>query len=66
MPAGQKKGAPKIKRAGRHKAKIERYYAFVYPRRKIRHLLKHNGWQAAWKWAEERNLTHMVPPKPKE
>jgi len=52
-----KKGAPKIKRLGRHKAKIERYYANVYPRRKLLRILKNNGVKEARAWAEK-HLAH--------
>ena len=48
-----KKGAPKIKRLGRHKAKIERYYAKVYPRHKLLRILKNNGIKAAKAWADK-------------
>jgi len=59
-----KKGPNKIKRAGRHKEKIKRYYAKRYFENKIRNIIRGESWEAAWKWASERNVTHLMPKKP--
>ena len=41
--ASEKKGAVKVKRAGRKKLYIARYYLLVYGPRKEKRILKHNG-----------------------
>jgi len=38
-----KRGAPKVRHAGRHKAKIEHYYANHYPYNKLRRILRSCG-----------------------
>lgn len=44
------KGLPK--RTGRRAAKYARYYASTMPGRKLRHLLRRNGGDAARAWAQ--------------
>lgn len=52
-----RKGAPKVKHLGRSGPRtqryLENYYTRVYPRRKLRRILRNNGLQAARKWARE-------------
>lgn len=47
--AQSKKGKPRS--AGKHKSKYIGYFTLVEPKRKLRHLLKHNGPVEAYKWA---------------
>lgn len=60
-PGHGRRGAAKVKHAGRRSAKTQRYYDRVYIPRKIRHMLKNNGYKFAWAWACKRNVTHMMP-----
>lgn len=48
-----KRGAAKVRRLGKHKQQIQRYYERTYPRRKIRHLLRNNTVREARAWAEK-------------
>jgi uncharacterized protein YukJ len=61
-----KKGAPKIKRAGRHKAKIQKYYLSTLPRKKIRNILKNQGYEAAKKWAFDHGVAGILVELTKE
>lgn len=57
MPGRSKqggKGSAKTKRLGRRKAQIVHYYAYIYPLRKLRRILRHNGMAAAKEWAISR------------
>ncbi len=58
-----RKGAGKVKRLGRTKTQIAHYYARVYAPRKIRHMLKSNGYRFALAWAQKNNCSHLVPDK---
>ena len=51
-----KRGAAKIKHLGSRKALIARYYAVVYWPRKLRHVLKNNGVNAAHSYADKHGL----------
>ena len=48
-----RKGAAKVKHLGRRKEQIARYYARTYVPRKLRHILKNNGVDAARSWADK-------------
>lgn len=51
--ARPKKGAAKVRHLGRRKAQIAKYYAQTYAPRKLRHILKNNGVDAARSWADK-------------
>ncbi len=62
MPASPtKKGASKVRHLGRSKSKIERYYASIYPKRKLRHILLNNGVAAAKAWADKYTAQSFLP-----
>lgn len=51
------KGLPKRYKKREHK--IKAYFATVYPRRKIRRILKHNGHAAAKAWADAHAILYI-------
>lgn len=51
-----KKGAAKVRHLGRKKNKILRYYAQIYPRTKLRRILRHNGINSARSWAMKNGI----------
>jgi hypothetical protein len=55
-----KKGANKIKRAGCRKGLIARYYAVVYPARKLKRILHNNGSAAAQSWAAKHQCLNLL------
>lgn len=59
MPVHKKKAKGLPKRAGKRKAKRERYYATGYLRNKLHRILARNGEVAARAWAKE-NLADGV------
>ncbi len=60
-PGHGRKGAAKVKRLGRNKAKILKYYSKVWAPRKIRHMLRHNGYPFAQSWAEKNGCGYLLP-----
>ena len=55
-----KRGAAKVRHLGRRKAQIARYYDYTYPRRKLLHILKNNGLDAARSWAAKHGVTAIL------
>jgi|GEM_PF-3440206 len=55
-----KKGAAKVRRLGRNKAKIARYYETAYPTKKLRNILKNNGMPAATSWGMKHMATAIL------
>jgi len=51
-----KKGAAKVRHLGRRKSQIARYYAVTYYPRKLRHVFRNNGVNAARSYADKHGL----------
>lgn len=60
-PGHGRRGAPKVKHLGRTKVQIARYYLHTYAQRKIRHMLRANGFFFARAWAQARHCEHLLP-----
>lgn len=57
---GSKKAKGLPKRYGKRAHKFAAYYSFTNPRRKLRHILDHNGHAAAKAWADARGILHIL------
>jgi hypothetical protein len=62
-PGHGRKGAAKVKHLGRKKNYIAHYYGYVWAPRKLRHMLKNNGYPFAQSWAAKHDCLNLLPTK---